>query len=177
MKTHVCWITEERWKFPASRSSSSVHTCQDGVLVQGSEWAVTIPPLSLACSADPFSHARRLVQAPRPCSGLQFEPINCLLKTTRVMLSLWGFFNHFLKVIRLRYPSRKSEFPHLKILGTYLEAWAWSVSHRAWRWWPSSGSRHCEGLASGSQFWSWGRCSGRTLPRPGTGICTPLKAG
>lgn len=106
------------------------------------------------------------------------EDLNCLLRSTCMKRNTGGFFNSFLKVIHLKSLPESMDPFTLKLWSksrAYLEAWAWSVCHRAWRWWRSSGSQHCGGLASDSQFWSSRRYSGHILPRPGIGICTPLK--
>lgn len=61
--------------------------------------------------------------------------------------------------------------------GIYLEVWVWWASHRALRLWQSSGNQRYEGLSLGSQSESSRPCSSHILPRPGTGICTPLQQG
>lgn len=61
--------------------------------------------------------------------------------------------------------------------GIHLEVWVWWASHRALRLWQSSGSQHYEGLSLGSRSESSGPCSSHILPKPGTGICTPLQEG
>lgn len=62
------------------------------------------------------------------CKRLQFE-LNCLLKSTGVMLSTQGVFKPFIKVIHLRSPCRKFEFPSLRILPQSISVCIWRPWH------------------------------------------------